>query len=62
MEKKDIIILAAVLVLASLNLYRRYAKKKGNSIGKAGGKTGGKSSLSVQPDDYEPYSGKKQVI
>jgi hypothetical protein len=59
MEKKDIIILTAVLLLAGLNLYRRYAKKKGGSIGAAAGKSGGKGSLSTQPDDYEPYSDKK---
>lgn len=59
MEKRDIIILAALLAVAGLNLYRRYAKKKdaGNFGAK---KTGEKSSLSVQPDDYEPYSGKNQ--
>jgi len=62
MEKKDIIILAAVLAVAGLNIYRRYAKKKGNPGGFAAKKTGEKSSLSVQPDDYEPYSGKKPGI
>lgn len=62
MEKKDIIILAAVLALAGLSLYRRYAKKKANTEGAPAKKTGEKSSLSVQPDDYEPYSGKKPGI
>ena len=62
MEKKDIIILAAVLAMIGLNLYRRYAKKKGVSGGFAPTKTRDKSSLSGQPDDYEPYSGKKQGI
>ncbi|MDZ7634963.1 MAG: FeoB-associated Cys-rich membrane protein [Bacteroidales bacterium] len=60
MEKRDIIILVAVLAVAGLNLYRRYAKKKGGSGGFAAKKTGEKSSLSVQPDDYEPYSGERQ--
>ncbi|MRR20255.1 hypothetical protein EG827_08670 [bacterium] len=62
MEKKDIIIFAAVLALVGLNLYRRYAKKKGNLIGDTAKKAGGKGSLSVQPDDYEPYAGKKPGI
>ena len=62
MEKKDIIILAAVLALVGLNLYRRYAKKKGTSEGVSAKRTGEKSSLSVQPDDYEQYSGKKPGV
>ncbi len=62
MEKKDIIILAGMLALVGLNLYLRHAKKKGASGGFAAKKTGNKSSLSGQPDDYEPYSGKKQGI
>ncbi len=60
MEKRDIIILAALLAVAGLNLYRRYAKKKGDTGNFGAKKTGEKSSLSVQPDDYEPYSGKNQ--
>ena len=61
MGKKDIFIFAAMLVLVGINLYLRYMKKKkANAGGVFGNKAREKSSLSVQPDDYEPYSGKKQ--
>ena len=60
MEKKDYIILAAALVFAGLSLYRKYAKKHTDSpLGKTGGGFGKKRGLGDQPDDYEPYSGKK---
>ncbi len=59
MEKKDIIILAAMLLVAGLSLYRKYASKKGKSTVTGTTKPGEKNSLSVQPDDYEPYSGRK---
>ena len=57
MDKKEIIFFAAILLLTALSLYRRYAAKKK--------KEGGvphklnDDSLTGQPDDYEPYSGKK---
>ncbi|MFZ2287244.1 MAG: hypothetical protein WAV93_09685 [Bacteroidales bacterium] len=61
MEKRDILFIAAMLLLVGINLYLRYMKKKKASSGRVyGNKTREKSSLSVQPDDYEPYSGKKQ--
>lgn len=61
MEKKDILIFTAVLLLVGLNLYRRYMKKKGDAGGVTGKNRGSKDSLSAQPDDYEPYSGKKRT-
>lgn len=59
MEKKDIIILAAMVMVAGLSLYRKYASKKGKSPFTGMAKPAAKNSLSVQPDDYEPYSGRK---
>jgi hypothetical protein len=60
MDKKDIIIYIAVLMLIGLSLYRKYAKKKGITPGKPVQKSEGKNSLREQPDDYEPYSGRKE--
>jgi len=60
MEKKDIFILTAMLLLAGLSLYRRYMKKKSDAGGFPAKKPPEKNSLSGQPDDYEPYTGKKQ--
>jgi hypothetical protein len=60
MEKKDIIIYVAMLLLAGLGLYRRYMKKKSDAGSFSANKPREKNSLSAQPDDYEPYSGKKQ--
>ncbi len=61
MEKKDILFFAGMVLLVGLNLYIRYMKKKKANAGGADVKINReKSSLSVQPDDYEPYSEKKQ--
>jgi len=61
MEKKDILIFAGMVLLVGLNLYIRYMKKKKADAGGPDIKTNReKSSISAQPDDYEPYSGKKQ--
>ncbi len=60
MEKKDIIIFAAMLLLVGLSLYRRYMKKKSDAGGVPANKPIQKNSLSEQPDDYEPYSERKQ--
>jgi hypothetical protein len=60
MEKKDIIIFAAMLLLVGLSLYRRYMKKKSDAGGVTANKPLQKNSLSEQPDDYEPYSERKQ--
>ncbi len=57
MEKKDIIIVVALLLLSGVSLYRRYMKKKVSDGNVSAKKPAGKSSPSVQPDDYEPYSG-----
>jgi hypothetical protein len=59
MEKKDIIILAAMLLAVGLSLYRKYASKKAKAPFTGTGKPVEKNSLSVQPDDYEPYSDRK---
>jgi len=61
MEKKDILIFAGMVLLVGLNLYIRYMKKKKADTGGPDVKTNReKRSISAQPDDYEPYSGKKQ--
>lgn len=60
MEKKEVLILAVLLLLTGFNLYRRYVRKKDNTSDGGTTKAHGKSSLSVQPDDYEPYSGRKE--
>jgi len=58
MEKKDIIIIALVVIVLGVRLYMRYTKKKGE-VGQAGKKKViSKGGLASQPDDYEPYSGK----
>ncbi|HCM58773.1 MAG TPA: hypothetical protein DIS74_00015 [Bacteroidales bacterium] len=60
MENKDYIILAAAFVFAGFSLYRKYAKKKNDGLtGKPGTGFGKRGGLRDQPDDYEPYSGKK---
>ncbi|MDX9903684.1 MAG: hypothetical protein RB288_06370 [Bacteroidales bacterium] len=59
MDKKEIIIFGAVLLLTALSLYRRYAAKKKKEGSRPEGMLHKGDSLSGQPDDYEPYSGKK---
>ncbi len=59
MDKKDIIIIVSVLLFAGLSLYRKFAKKKGALPGSSVNKPEGRKGLRDQPDDYEPYSGKK---
>ncbi len=59
MDTKDIIILTAIVLLTALSLYRRYAAKKKKEGGLPGGVPQKDDSLTGQPDDYEPYSGKK---
>lgn len=60
METKDIIILVAALALAGYSFYRKYSRKQ-NDTGreKSGGGFAKRGGLRDQPDDYEPYSGKK---
>lgn len=53
MEKKDIIIIAAILAAAGFNLYRKYIVKKDKGTGKTN-----ELLSSRKTDDYEPYSGK----
>lgn len=57
MEKKDIILLVFVLVVAGVSRYMRSLKKKQAAQG--GDSSSRQGKLSDQPDDYEPYS-KKQ--
>ncbi len=59
MDKRDIIIFTALLLLTALSLYRRYAAKKKNEGGMPGGVPKKDDGITGQPDDYEPYSGKK---
>lgn len=60
MEKKEIIILIACLVLVGFSLYRKYMKKSEGDK-KTGTQPGSGTLLSSRQDDddYEPYSGKK---
>ena len=61
MENKDYIILVAAFVIAGFSLYRKYAKRQNSGFsGKPGPSSGRSGGLRDQPDDYEPYSGKKQ--
>jgi hypothetical protein len=60
METKDIIIYSAVIALTGFSLYRKYVKKKGEGgPEKSTGIFTPRGSLRDQPDDYEPYDGKK---
>lgn len=60
MEKKDIVIIAAVIVFSGYSLYRRYVMKKPGVQGSGSLKLPAKNSLKDQADDYEPYvTGKK---
>ncbi len=62
MDKKDIIILVSVFLLAGLSFYRKFAKKKGAFPGTPEKKAEGRNGLHGQPDDYEPYSGNKRQV
>ena len=58
MDKVEIIVFSAVLVLVAVRLYQKYVKK---SRGKQGsGNTKGTTFSSSNEDDYEPYSKKKE--
>jgi hypothetical protein len=59
MEKKDILVIALVVLALGFNIYRRYTKKKGNAntYGNAS-KSSTAFPSSIKDDDYEPYSGK----
>lgn len=60
MEKKEIIILAASLILVAFSLYKKYMKKKAEGGKKETGKTGSSDFSSHSAgDDYEPYRGGK---
>jgi hypothetical protein len=59
MNKRDIIILIAVMVFLALRLYQKYKKKESNSS-TPGNKTtiGSGFPSSIKDDEYEPYSKK----
>ncbi len=56
MEKKDILVLALVLVALAVNLYLRSVRKKKAAAQTGAGKNEKKGGISGSPDDYEPYS------
>lgn len=59
MEKKDIFVIALVVLAVGINIYRRYTKNKANA--NTSGNASKSSSAfpsSSKDDDYEPYSGK----
>jgi uncharacterized membrane protein YebE (DUF533 family) len=59
MEKKDIIIIVAVLAALGFSLYRKYMKKnQGKGSSGSGTQSGSSFSSSSKDDDYEPYSKK----
>jgi len=59
MDKKEIFILVALLLVTALSLYRRYAARKKKEGGPQGVMRQKGDSLTGQPDDYKPYSEKK---
>ena len=59
MDKKDIILYAAIVVVLGVNFYLRYKKKKAKEVTRAGKESGSRGEIPGQSDDYEPYSGKK---
>jgi len=59
MDKKDILIIVFVIIGFGLSIYRRMNMKKNQAGTKESGNVTKKRGLSSQPDDYEPYSGKK---
>lgn len=59
MDKKDIIIFAAVFAFLAFRLYQKYGKKqKGNSATDTKTSSGTTFSSSSKDDDYEPYAKK----
>lgn len=59
MEKKDIIIIVAVLAALGFSIYRKYMKKNQEKSKPGSGKQTGSSFSSPSiDDDYEPYSKK----
>lgn len=59
MNKRDIIILIAVMVFLAVRLYQRYIKKDSNSSASDKKISSGSGfPSSSKDDDYEPYSKK----
>ena len=59
MDKKDILIIVFAIIGVGFSIYRRMNMKKNQTGAKENGRVIKKGGLSSQPDDYEPYSGKK---
>jgi hypothetical protein len=59
METKEILLLLIAFVALGFSIYKKYTKKNGQSKGDEKKSIIKKGGLSSQPDDYEPYSGKK---
>jgi hypothetical protein len=59
MDKSSIAVFAAVMGVAAIRLYQKYAKKDKNKTGSNSNSPSGTSMpSSLKDDDYEPYSKK----
>ena len=57
MDKKEIILISALMTFAAVSIYRKYFRKDNNNQDQPGSGSRGPGPSS-QNDDYEPYSGK----
>ena len=62
MDIKDIIPIFFLLLFTGIIFYRKFAKKRDAAPGSHVNKPQGRKGLQDQPDDYEPYSGKKDQV
>jgi uncharacterized membrane protein YebE (DUF533 family) len=59
MNKKDILLYAAIFIGLAFSLYRKYIKKNQEKTGKGPSQqSGSQFSSTSKDDDYEPYSKK----
>ncbi len=58
MDKKDIIIFAAVFIALAIRLYMKYIKKDQSKFGSKNKQSASSFPSSTKDDDYEPYSKK----
>lgn len=58
MDKKDIIIFAAVFIALAIRLYMRYLKKEKGKFGSETKQSANSFPSSSKDEDYEPYSKK----
>ncbi len=58
MDKKQIFIFAAVLVVVCIRLYMKYIKKNQGNIGSDAKQSGTSFPSSSKDEEYEPYSKK----